>query len=530
MPVNTPQVLLSLFEGLGLAFSPCILPILPFILASTTSNNRLRPFLIIGGFIISFTIFSLISRQILAWTGLQQDTIQRGAYSLLLVFGLILLIPQLEEHFAKVTNKLADNANSLSTGKFADSTIGGLMVGALIGLVWTPCAGPILAAAIVQVIQAQTTIEASATIAAFAIGSGIPMLLIALFGQYLTVHIRNLNKHASSIRRVMGALIVGFAAMALSGVNIAQYVTPQSAGGPILGRELENKLEQPYDAPEISGITQWFNSQPLDLPSLKGKVVLIDFWTYSCINCIRTLPHIESLYEKYKDNGLVVIGVHSPEFAFEGNPKNVADAIDKFRLTYPVAMDNSFTTWNNFKNRYWPAQYLIDQNGRVVYTHFGEGGESVTENNIRFLLHLGQGSAAETASASSADSQTPETYLGLARAERESSQDTPDLNQWHLAGKWDRKSQYLESTAAGDAITLHYRAKKVFLVMESADSSAHTVTVTPDTNTPDVQNGQISVQSSRLYQIIQNDTSKDDRVMIKADQPGLRLYAFTFGN
>lgn len=524
--IDLAQPALALAEGFGLAFSPCILPILPFILAASLSGDRTRPLQITASFIISFTIFSLIARQILALTGIQQDQIQMGAFALLLIFGLIMLIPKLEEKFAEMTGGIAAKANNLSNSKAASGKGGGFLIGALIGLVWTPCAGPILAVALLQIIQSKTNFDAVLTIAAFGLGAGIPMLLIGYFSHSLTRYVRALTRHAVTIRRAMGTLIVLFAVLGLSGFNLGEWVVSRASAAEQksdASNVLRDALPQPYAAPEISGITQWFNSAPLDKASLKGKVVLIDFWTYSCINCIRTLPYIKSWHEKYKDQGLVVIGVHAPEFAFEGQPENVQKAIQKFGITYPVAMDNDFVTWKNFDNRYWPAHYLIDRNGNVVYTHFGEGNYDTTEGNIRALLGIKDDAKLEVGKNVTADGQTPETYLGNARKDREATsvQDIP-LHHWALVGPWKRLGEHIESASIGAGLTFHYRAKKVFLVMESSDGTPKSVALLND------KNQKISVKDSQLYEIVTNPEAKEGTVTIFSENPGLRLFAFTF--
>ena len=440
-----------------------------------------------------------------------------------------MLIPRLEEKFASLTGGLAGRANTISSGKLSSKSGGGFLIGALIGLVWTPCAGPIMAVALLQVIQSQTNLDAVATIGAFSIGAGIPMLIVGYSGQALTKYIRALARHAVTIRRAMGVVIVIFSLMGLFGFNLAEwYVTKVGATEQITQRQnaLVHGLEQPYAAPPITGITQWLNSEPLDLASLKGKVVLIDFWTYSCINCIRTFPHIKSWHEKYKDDGLVIIGVHAPEFAFEGKPKNVEKALKKFGITYPVAMDNNFSTWKNFENKYWPAHYLIDRQGQVVYTHFGEGQYDITENNIRYLLGKEKEAKLDTGGDFTSDDQTHETYLGTDRAKNEihlkSNKNIP-LHHWALEGAWLRTGEHIETTKTGDTLTLHYRAKKVFLVMESTDNRPKTVNVIRDG-----KEKTLTITDSKLYEIVVDQKSSESVVTIKSQNPGLRLFAFTF--
>lgn len=518
---------LALLEGMGLAFSPCILPILPLILATTAVGNRWRPFEIVAGFILSFTLLSLVSRQLLALTGIQLDQIQFTAFLLLLAFGLIMLIPQLEEKFAGLTNNLAGKAQKATQNESTKKMGGGLLVGALIGVVWTPCAGPILAVALLQVIQSHTNLDAVLTILAFSIGAGIPMLLIAYFGQTLTHHTQKLLRHSWAIRRGMGVVVTLFALMGLYGFNLGEWVVSRAEAtvttSPV--RQLQNGVAMPYPAPEIAGIENWVNSPPLTLSAQKGKVVLIDFWTYSCINCIRTLPHLKAWYSKYHKDGLEIIGVHSPEFSFEENLQNVQAAVKKFGLTYPIALDNRFTTWNNFSNRYWPAHYLINKEGQVVYVHFGEGQYDITENNIRFLLGKDkQEASSEVNDNASSWGQTPETYLGLARSQRQALHwDELDLHHWAIQGKWQRSAQYLESKATDAELKLHYHAQKVFLVMESADGQAKAVTIIQDR-----QKKSILVKDSELYQLVNNPNSEDKTLVIHP-AAGTRIYAFTFG-
>jgi cytochrome c biogenesis protein CcdA/thiol-disulfide isomerase/thioredoxin len=525
--------ILAFIEGVSLIVSPCILPILPFILAASVVGSRLRPFLITLGFVLSFIFFALLSRKIFAVSGIPQDTLQTIAYGFLLLLGLVMVVPYLENRFALLTSKLASSAENATQGKRSEGIMGALFVGLLIGIVWTPCAGPILAAALIQVISAKTNVDAVIIIIAFSIGTAIPMLLIALFSQQLTRRIHALAKHATLIRRAMGIIIIAFALFGLSGFNLTAWlVTPAHA---------EELQDGPYvKAPEISGITKWFNTQPLRPSELKGKVVLVDFWAYSCINCIRTLPHIESWYKKYKDQGLVVIGVHAPEFPFEMDPKNVAAAVKEFGITYPVAMDNDYVTWSNFSNRYWPAHYLIDREGRLVYTHFGEGDYAETENKIRELLHLNKSTDLPSDSATTSLSQTPETYLGYERAKNFSSPEsvTKDKlnvysfpgnlarNQWALKGPWTIQKDHIVAGHAGAGLMFYFTATKVYLVL--GNNTGHPVNITLKLNGNTAT--KITVSQHKLYELINQSSAKNGVLEITAEKPGLEAYAFTFGN
>jgi thiol-disulfide isomerase/thioredoxin len=297
-------------------------------------------------------------------------------------------------------------------------------------------------------------------------------------------------------------------------------------------------LAQPYRAAELRGLTQWFNSPELKLSELHGKVVLIDFWTYSCINCIRTLPHITGWDAKYRKDGLVIIGLHAPEFEFEKKPANVAKALKKYGILYPVALDNQLATWSAFNNSYWPAHYLIDKSGRVVYTHFGEGNYDVTEMNIQRLL----GTTAPIVQASGQGLnflQSPETYLGLDRTANFSSpqgfQDSGTFtypqslsgNHWALSGDWRMDRQFSEALQANAGLRYQFNGKKVHLVMGSSDGKAIEVQVLLNRK---AQGLPITVQDHRLYTLLSLPQSQTGLLEIKALRQGLEVYAFTFGS
>jgi cytochrome c biogenesis protein CcdA/thiol-disulfide isomerase/thioredoxin len=550
----------AFIEGLGLVVSPCILPILPIMLAASLDGGKARPLGIIAGFILAFTVFALLSRQILAALHVDPEIVRDVALVLLVLFGLVMLSKTLSDKLLGATQGLANfGQNVAARWDRKQGFFGGVGVGALIGLIWTPCAGPIMAAAIVQIIEAKTSLEAQLTVVLFACGAGLPMLAIALLGRQIMGRLSFLKTHAYAVRRVLGVVIIAAAALIYSGADV-QLLAASGGAAPVAasGNGLQRGLDHPYPAPEIAGIRDWVNSPPLKIADLKGKVVLVDFWTYSCINCVRTLPYVTGWDAKYRDKGLVVIGVHSPEFEFEKKLDNVRMATEKYGIHYPVALDSDLQTWESFSNQYWPAHYLIDKNGQVVYTHFGEGDYDVTENNIRVLLGLGP----ETARAApempnfAAMVETPETYLGYARAQNFASEGGEQhdqsasyrfpsvllLNQWALGGEWRIEAEKIATSATfattktvSPALRLNFIARKVFLVLGTEDSKPRKVRVwlngqpSGSAGGADVKGGVLTVDHERLYELIDQGSVKNGQLELQTDDPGLQAYAFTFG-
>ncbi len=295
-----------------------------------------------------------------------------------------------------------------------------------------------------------------------------------------------------------------------------------------------------YKAPEISGIKEWINSKSLKISHLKGKVVLIDFWTYSCINCLRTLPHITKWDQMYRDKGLVIIGIHAPEFAFEKNFDNVKKAVGRYNIKYPVALDNDLVTWRNFDNHYWPAHYLIDQSGDIVESHFGEGNYEETENKIRQLLGIKGDAVAEQEKLNFSFGQTAETYLGYSRAQNfyspqqqinklitYSFPDDLPRHGWALSGKWKIEKERIVAQEKNAKLRLHFKSKKVFLVMGNQGSQPITVQV--KLNGKELKNSPLQVDKHMLYELLSQDDNEAGIVEIEAANFGLEAYAFTFG-
>lgn len=544
------EIGLSFLEGVALIVSPCILPVLPLVLSASIEGGRKRPFGIILGFVIAFTVFALLSRHLVSVLHIDLGVIKYGSLVLLALFGIILLSETLSLRFSAFAQRFAGVGSNLTVG-MEDGFLSGIFVGMLIGVIWTPCAGPILAAVLVQVIRQENGFYALFLVAAFALGAGLPMLVISLTGRKLLIRFNFLVHYGHVIRKVLGAIIVLAVLFIASGAEIRPKVMDDAIPANTTPQQLVHALPNPYIAPEFSGVEAWLNSQPLTMQGLKGKVVLVDFWTYSCINCIRTLPYITAWDKQYRDKGLVIVGVHAPEFEFEKEKANVENALSTHRITYPVALDNHLDTWTNFKNRYWPAHYLVDKEGKVVYTHFGEGAYHITENNIRFLLGLHTAKAEQPEIPVISMEQTPETYLGSERAMRFNSPEKLLLHEvqgfhfpeggvpghhWALQGQWQVEGQHITAAETGAKLYMHFTAGKVFLVLGTRDRkpvTAHVllngVEVGPHAGN-NVSAGKVTVRQHTLYELINQGKVQDGILEITAEAPGLEAYAFTFGN
>jgi len=556
MNLMIQQYIFALIEGMGLIVSPCILPVLPLILATSATGGSARPFGIITGFVAAFTAFALFSRVLIQQTGIDTEAVRYASLALLLLFGGVLLFDTLGNRFMAFTESLARKGSAtIAKHDKGGGFKSGVLIGALIGFVWTPCAGPIMAAAIVQVVQAETDLHAALITLMFVTGAGMPMLLLSLFGRRLADKMGGLKKHTDGLRRAMGAIIILMAVLIWSGADVALLTAPPGNTQRFdkASTALLHPLKAPYAAPGVRGIETWFNTDaPVDLAALKGKVVLVDFWTYSCINCVRTLPYVTAWYERYKNDGFVVVGIHTPEFPFEREAVNVQEAVGKHKITYPVGMDNSWATWKSFKNRYWPAHYLIDRDGRVVYTHFGEGNYDVTENNIRYLLgiHDAVTGAEVTPAGKAAAGQTAETYLGTARAKTfmpagmlqpdtektYTFADNLPLHHWSLSGDWIAEKAGITALSSGAKLRLHFKSGRVFLVMGTLDGnpvdvrlSLNGAPISARMAGKPVKGSMLTVTSETIYELVAQPKMADAVLDIEADRAGLQAYAFTFG-
>lgn len=548
MTTDWINVLLAFIEGFALIISPCILPILPIILSGSLAGKKTRPIGIIVGFVLIFSVVLLFSRSLIQFLHIDPDTLRNTAFILLILLGVMMMSSFLTEKFNLLTQRLTRVGSSVKAANNPESGFwGGFLFGGLVGIIWTPCAGPILAAIIVQVAILQEGFMSVVNVIAFAIGAGLPMLLIAWIGRSMMARFHVFRDHAGLFRKVLGAVIIATALFLMydSGVSYsyAKSATPSSSSTALI-----NGLSSPYPAPTIDGIEAWINSPPLQLSALKGKVVLIDFWTFSCINCIRTLPYLKDWYAKYHDKGFEIIGIQTPEFEFEKNLNNVKNAVKKFGINYPIALDNQFVTWRNYNNSYWPAHYLINKAGDVVYQSFGEGEYDTTENNIRYLLGINGAVTANTLTEKYVAAVTPETYLGYSRAANFSNTQVvlqgrvthyqyPEvlpLNGWALQGDWIVSADKIVAAGAGASIKLHFYAGKVFAVMGVATQPVKVKLLLNgellvENKGEDVLNSEINVAKNQLYSLVQFKQVGEGIVEITATSSGLEMYTFTFG-
>lgn len=394
------ELLLALGAGVATAASPCILPMLPLLLGASAATSRRegdaasrhRPLFIVLGFVLSFASAALLFGASSRVLGLSQQGLRDMGIGVMLLSGVLLMWPSLLARAMAPLGGLPDVAYRLGQRAGAGH-LGGLVLGMSLGLLWTPCAGPVLAAVLALIATEREVRHAAGLLVAYALGAGLPMLAIAYGGQAVTARARGLTQHAGAIRRFFGLLVILTASAMYAGTDVAAVAwasrawsaSPQ-AEQPQVGK-LDDAAVQAADvAPEFAGIARWLNSAPLTMAQLRGKVVLVDFWTYACVNCVNTMPYLQRWHERYKGQGLVVIGVHTPEFAFERDTAHVQAAIQREGLSYPVAQDNQYRTWTAWQNAYWPALYLIDRDGHIVFKHVGEGDYAHIEARIRAAL------------------------------------------------------------------------------------------------------------------------------------------------
>jgi cytochrome c biogenesis protein CcdA/thiol-disulfide isomerase/thioredoxin len=579
-------ILFGFVAGAATALSPCVLPVLPIALSAGATGGRRRPLGVVAGLAVSFTFATVALVYVISALGLPDDLLRKLAIAVLIGFGVSLMIPPLAARIEATMSRFAGRMGVRGDG--GDGFWSGTALGASLGLVYAPCAGPILAGVITVSAAQPFTVGRLAVAFSYGIGSAAVLYLLMLGGRRITAP---LARRGAGLQVAMGAVMV-VVALAMLGQYDVRFqntiasdlpgflVNPSksledtaaardglakvrgSGGGLAAAAEAAPmpKFAGPGSglpvlghAPEFVDNQRWFNTpgdRPLTLRSLRGRVVLVDFWTYSCINCLRTLPYLTAWDKRYRRDGLTIVGVHSPEFPFEKDAGNVEEAIERNGIQYPVAQDNDLATWDAYGNQYWPAEYFVDAQGRVRFVHFGEGSYGEKEKVIRELL-AEAGDAASggdvhvSAVAPSPSVTTPETYLGAARAERFTNPmlspglhdfrppPPPAGDEFAYSGRW-RISLDSATAAGGSSIDLHFGARRVYVVLGSPGRDRRMRVLLDGHPIParlagaDVHAGSVEVSAQRLYEVV--DLPRvEHHVLRLVPEPGVTGYSFTFG-
>ncbi|KWO91653.1 cytochrome C biogenesis protein [Burkholderia ubonensis] len=618
-------IVLAYLGGVLTILSPCILPVLPFVFARADQPFTRTGLPLLAGMALTFAVVATLAAVGGGWAAQANQAGRWAALALLAMFGLTLLMPRLAEH---LTRPLVAAGNRLTGLAQRDGRPAGpgssLLLGIATGLLWAPCAGPILGLVLTGAALHGANVGTTLLLVAYAAGAATSLGVALVIGGKVFAAMKRSLGAGEWIKRGIGAALlagVGAIALGLDTGALAQLSTVTTAG---LETKLVDRLSgrgpaaqpamaatgaadgtttaagapaQPDGAmmraadtspqpavqamraaaapaalpvegtlPPLDGAVQWLNSPPLTTAGLRGKVVLVDFWTYSCINCLRTLPYINAWARKYAPYGLVVIGVHAPEFAFERDIGNVRKAVHDLGIGYPVAIDNNYAIWRAFGNEYWPAHYFVDAQGRIRRHHFGEGDYAESERAIQALLaEAGRPDALKVpvglagapvqgaqAAADNADVRSPETYVGYARAadfaspggvvrdaaHRYDAPARPGLNDWGLAGTWQVGAEDAALAAPAGRIVYRFHARDLHLVL-GPDANGRPVRfrVTLDGAAPggahgaDVDaRGYGTVTGQRLYQLVRQAGPIADRTFsIEFLDPGVRAYSFTFG-
>ncbi len=560
--------LLAYLGGVLTILSPCVLPVLPFVFARSEQSFRRSGVPILIGMALTFTVLASLAAVGGAWLVQVNQYGRYAAMFLLLLLGLALIFPSWSERmmrpFVVLGGRLQQRADEQGSVK------GSLLLGVAVGFLWAPCAGPILGLVLAGAALHGANLYSALLLLTFAAGAASSLAVALLASGRVIGWMKRSFGVEEWVRRVLGvAVVAGVVVIALGWDT--RFLAQLTAANTTSAEQhlIQNLVQQPESsaaeqrkAPSLNGATRWLNSPALDDGALRGKVVLVDFWTYSCINCLRTLPYLKAWDAKYRDKGLIIVGVHAPEFAFEKDIANVQQAMREIGVTYPVAIDNDYAIWNAFENQYWPAHYLIDAQGVIRHQHFGEGSYGETEQMIRSLLKeanhglamndetvrvQGAGAMAEAADMD----RSPETYLGYKRQENFASREAirPDSvtrysapktlvpDQWALGGDWlvGKESALLKSP--GGKIVYHFQGRDLHLVLGTANGKPARFRVTLDgaapgkdhgTDTDAAGNGMINGQ--RLYQLIRQSGEIRNRVFrIEFLDEGAEAFAFTFG-
>jgi len=588
-------LIIAYLGGVLTIFSPCILPILPFVFARAGQPFVRSTLPMLIGMATTFAFVATLAAVGGSWAINANEYGRLAALILLAILGLSLISPRIA---SLMTQPVVGFGNRLlnASGKpgAAPTTASALILGVATGLLWAPCAGPILGLVLTGAALQGANLQTSLLLLAYATGAATSLAIALSVGGKIFAGLKKSLVVSERLRQGLGAaVIVGVAVIALgldtgllsrlsyaSSASFEQAVLDRLNVEPTDGippevasndksigladatKPFRSDLPVEGPAPSLDGAVEWLNSPPLTTEQLRGKVVLVDFWTYSCINCIRTTPYVRAWADKYKDQGLVVIGVHTPEFAFEKKIDNVKKAVGDFQINYPVAIDNDYRIWRAFANSYWPAHYLIDAKGQIRYHHFGEGNYGPTEQAIQGLLHEAGSEMVESApvvpEAKGVEARpdvkhvrSGETYIGYQQAtsfasnermhgdaSRDYSVTEPRLNQWGLSGKWTVGAEEATLDRAGGSIAYHFSARDLHLVLgPGADGKPVRFRVTVDGKAPEANRGSDidadgngTVTTTKLYQLVRQTGEVEARTFeIRFLDPGVQAYAFTFG-
>jgi cytochrome c biogenesis protein CcdA/thiol-disulfide isomerase/thioredoxin len=582
---------LAYLGGVLTIVSPCILPVIPFVLARAD-----RPFLRNGlpmlvGMALAFAVVATLASVAGGWVVSANQYGRIAALTLLAIFGITLLLPEVADRLMRPLVAVGARLSQSADQGSGETIFAPLLLGVATGFLWAPCAGPVLGLILTGAALQGASVRTTLLLLTYAAGAATSLALALLVGGRVFAAMKRSIGAGEWIRRGLGAaVLVAIAAIALgldtglltnlsvgSTTSLEQglldrlrpHGSQTATSGPAMmmrGKPApagpDGDLPVEGQLPSLSGATEWLNSKPLMAEELKGKVVLVDFWTYSCINCLRAIPYVRAWAEKYRDHGLVVIGVHAPEFAFERNVDNVKKAIATLKIEYPVAIDNDYKIWRAFENEYWPAHYFIDAKGQIRHHHFGEGEYDESERVIqRLLADAGDrnvptgivavnASGAEAAS-DKADVESPETYLGYNRIDHFVSpggvvQDTSHvyttassgLNDWSLTGNWTIGGERAQLNEKDGSIIYRFHARDLHLVLgPGTDGSPVRFVVTVDGEAPGASHGADIdadgngvVTAQRLYQLVRSSGAVMDHTFeIRFLDPGVQAYAFTFG-
>ncbi|EPE97385.1 cytochrome c biogenesis protein DipZ [Rhizobium grahamii] len=583
--------LIAYLAGALTIVSPCILPVLPFVLsrAGQPFTRSILPMLV--GMIVTFAGVATLAAVGGGWAVHANEIGRYAAIALITGFGVTLLSPRIAAVVTRPAVALGSRLSQQAIGK--KGSVGtSFLLGVATGLLWAPCAGPILGLVLTGAALQGANVQTTLLLTAYAAGAATSLAIAVLAGEKVFSAMKRSLGVGERLRQGLGiAVLVGVTAIALgldtgllsrlsyaSNAGIEQSLLDKLHGSSGVAKPGGNAMQlaandarkgYQSDLPvlgrlqSLDGAVEWLNSKPLTAEELRGKVVLVDFWTYSCINCIRTIPYVRAWAEKYRDQGLVVIGVHSPEFAFEKRIDNVRQAIDKFQIGYPVAIDNNFKIWRSFANNYWPAHYFIDAKGQIRHTQFGEGDYEQSEQVIQDLLAEAAGSKKADAATVAPDAkgaeaapdlarlQSGESYIGYLRvanfispegvradAARDYTVGKPDLNEWGLTGKWTVGGEQASLDQAGGGITYRFSARDLHLVLgPGADGKKVRFQVKVDGVAPGADHGSDidadgngTVSETRLYQLVRQSGEVRERTFeIRFLDPGVEAFVFTFG-